>query len=260
MLVEIFGPIRPSSEITQESTIRVRKSHNSGQDFFTDITLRESRGRSGMRVEFGVSGNCQNTAERAGTVYLGHLCDLISAVTRVPIWFYLLNEDAREERMRMNQIVTSLVRDLSQLEWHWITGNLVFLQQEHPRFLAAASWYRKGLLGNDSLDDFCCFWRVIERLASTYADRARLTDANLRQHIEQLMADLSGKISIPEILRQPQTVSKLFSMRNNLSHGNEPITPALIEETEAYLKPLEDAAFAVLQGVRETQLECESAG
>ena len=151
-----------------------------------------------MRVEYTVTANSPVGAERAGAVYLSQLCDLLSVVTRSPVWFYMRDEDARDERIRMNRQAATIDRILTDSEWSWITGNLVFLRREHPRFLAAASWYRRGLIGKDSLDDFCCFWKVIERLAFSYADRSTWSDeekssAPVKKYLDQLIADLFKK-------------------------------------------------------------------
>src|ERR1019366_3074357 len=161
MTAVLFGPVRPDQSLHRQ-TQRAIKSHTEGRDFFTDITLHESRQPGSMRIEYTVTATSPSSAERAGAVYLSQLCDLLSATIRSPIRFFLPDEDAREERIRTNQKATTLDRVLTEEEWHWITGSLVFLRREHPRYLAGASWYRKGLIGGDVLDNFCCFWRVIE--------------------------------------------------------------------------------------------------
>jgi hypothetical protein len=151
---------------------------------------------------------------------------------------------------------------LTEAEWSWITGSLVFLQRKHPGFLAAGSWYRKGLMGRDSVDDFCCFWKAIERLSEKYADRTNWSDEEKRKPpikkcIGQLMSDLFDPTSIPEVLADSTSLSRIKKLRDNVSHGNTPITVELIDEATGYLKPLENAAFTVLHRVRETKLTCD---
>ena len=258
MIVDVFGPVRPHQELNRQ-TQRALKGHSGGRDFFTDITLEDARSSASMRVKYIVTATSPAGAERAGAVYLSQLCDLISAVTRSPVWFYMPDEDSREERIRMHHRASSVDRILTETEWLWITGNLVFLRREHPRFLAAASWYRKGLIGSDSIDDFCCYWRVIERLAYSYADRSNWTEdektkSPVKKCVEQLCADLFDAKAVPEVLGDRGTVSRIIKLRNDLSHGNDPITLELIDETTAYLKKLEHAAFNVLQAVRNTRL------
>jgi hypothetical protein len=260
MMVDVFGPIRPSHELHRH-TQRAIKSHNSGRDFFTDITLHDSRS-GGMRVEYTVTANSPSTAERAGAVYLSQLCDLLSVVTRSPVWFYMPDEDVRDERMRLHRRASTVDRILTEEEWSWITGNLVFLRRQHPRFLAAASWYRKGLIGRDSLEDFCCFWRVIERLGYSYASKSdwskeKKAKSNVKDCVQQLTHDLFSDSSAPNILRDQKMVSDIIQLRNDLSHGNIPITLEVIDAATSRLKPLEHAAFLVLHGIRQNCLKCQ---
>jgi hypothetical protein len=153
---------------------------------------------------------------------------------------------------------------LSEDEWSWITGNLVFLRRQHPRFLAGASWYRKGLLGNDSLDVFCCFWKVIERLALSYADKSSWSDeqrqkSSAKQCVTQLVSDLFVDEPPPNVISKTDAVGTILKLRNNLSHGNEPITLEIIEAATRYAEPLESAAYSVLKRIRQTALSDEQA-
>ena len=210
-----------------------------------------------MRIEYTVTATSLSSAERAGAVYLSQLCDLLSACIRAPIRFYLPEEDARDERIRTNRKATSLDRVLTEEEWHWITGSLVFLRREHPRYLAAASWYRKGLIGSDVLDNFCCFWRVIERLALSYADKSKLDEKDrgaAKACVTQLVAELFSSSDVPESLSADKRVAEIIRLRNDLSHGNLPITGELIDQASSHLKPLEQAAFEVLERMRRTRL------
>lgn len=262
MVVDVFGHIRPSQELNRR-TQRALKAHDGGQDFFTEITLHDTRNAGGMRVEYTVTATCPAEAERAGAVYLSQLCDLLSVVTRSPVWFYMPDEDSHEERVRMHRRAASVDRILEESEWSWITGHLVFLQREHPRFLAAASWYRKGLIGKDVLDAFCCYWRVVERLALSYAEKTSWTEeekvkSNAKKCVEQLAADLFSQEAMPSVLQEQQTVSKILKLRNDLSHGNEPITLDVIDAASTQLKGLEDAAFCMLHAVRAAKLKSDS--
>ena len=258
----VFGPIYPSQDLHRQ-TQRVLKGHSSGRDVFTDITLHDAHQRGGMVVDYTMTASSRRSAERTGAVYLSQLCDLLSVVTQLPVRFYMPDEDSRDERIRTNRRATTIDGQLTEPEWAWITGNLVFLRREHPRFMAAASWYRKGLIGSDSLDDFCCFWRVIERLAYSYADKSEWSDEDkkkppVKKCVSQLTCDLFQKASMPEVFADPDAISQIVKLRNDLSHGNIPITPEIIDTATSYLEPLEDAAFAVLNKVRLSKLVCES--
>ncbi len=264
MSVVVFGPIRPANDLLRQ-TQRALKGHTSGRDFFTDITLHDSRNAGGMRVEYTVTATSPASAERAGAVYLSQLCDLLSAVTRCPVWFYMPEEDAREERARAFHRAATVDRILTKPEWSWITGNLVFLRREHPRFLAATSWFRKGMIGRDNIDDFCCFWRVIERLAYSYANKSAWSDDDkikcpVKNLVAQLIGDLFPHKGVPAILADSDTLTQIVKLRNDLSHGNIPLTLEVIDTATSFLKPLEEAAFSVLSRIRISQLQCDSPG
>ena len=256
MTAVLFGPLRPDQNLHRR-TQRALKAHTAGHDFFTDITLHESNQPGSMRIEYTVTATSPSSAERAGAVYLSQLCDLLSASIRAPIRFYLPEEDARDERIRTYRKATSLDRVLSEEEWHWIIGSLVYLRREHPRYLAAASWYRKWLIGTDVLDNFCCYWRVIERLAFSYADKSKLVEEDRGRSkpcVTQLVAELFPSGDVPESLSADKCVAEIVQLRNDLSHGNLPITGEVIDQANSHLKPLEQAAFEVLERMKRTRL------
>jgi hypothetical protein len=169
--VTLFGPLRLAQDLNRR-TERVIKANTGDREYFTDITLRESRPNEGLVVDYFVSAKSPALAHRVGIVYLTQLCDLLSVVTECPVKFFTKDEDAREERTRNHRQPMQSRRTLTSEEWSWVTGSLVALRRDHPRFLAAASWFRKGLIGGDCLDCFCCFFRVIDRIASSYADKS----------------------------------------------------------------------------------------
>lgn len=146
---------------------------------------------------------------------------------------------------------------LTEEEWHWIIGSLVFLRREHPRFLAAASWYRKGLIGSDVLDNFCCFWRVIERVAFSYADKSKIAEKDrgkAKPCVDQLVAELFPGGDVPESLAADGRVSEIVQLRNDLSHGNIPITGEVIDQASSHLKLLEEAAYTVLDRIKRARI------
>ena len=258
MKVTLFGPLRPAADLNHR-TERVIKAHSNERDHFTEITLMDNRNAGGMVVDYFVKAHSPRSARRVGLVYLSQLCDLLSAVTQCPVKFCTQDEEAREERARLHHQSMRVNRTLTSDEWSWVTGSLAALQREHPRFLAAASWYRKGLIGNDCLDDFCCFWRVIERLAESYADKSNWPkgDGGVRKSVAQLTTDLFEIGSIPELLQDEDRVKSIITLRNNISHGNVPITIDMIETASEELEALEEAAFAVLDRMRRTKIKIE---
>lgn len=258
MKVTLFGPLRPARELHRR-TQRVIKARGESGEHFTEITLTDDRLAKGMVVEYQVRAKSPRSAKRVGMVYLSQLCDLLSAMTQCPVIFFADAEDAREERGRLFRQTMHVNRILTPNEWEWVTGALAALRHDHPRFLAAASWYRKGLIGNDCLDGFCCFWRVIERLAESYADRSAWEpdDKGVRKSVAQLTSDLFEHESAPKLLQDAERVRQVVQLRNDISHGNKPITVDMIDAASDELEFMEEAAFAVLTRVRQQKLTAE---
>lgn len=252
----LFGPVRPAQDLHRQ-TQRALKSHTGGHDFFTDVTLQRSNLPGSMEIEYTVTATSPCSAERASAVYLSQLCDLLCVTIRSPIRFLSPEEDVRDERMRTNRRASSLDRVLTAKEWHWIIGSLVFLRDKHPRYLAAASWYRKGLIGTDVLDNFCCFWRVIERIALSYVDKSMLDRedrARAKACVGQLVAELFSGGDVPDALSVDERISDIIKLRNDLSHGNIPITIDVIDQASSHLKALEEAAHGVLDRIKQTRI------
>lgn len=260
----LYGPIRPSLELDRR-TQRALKAAREDEVFFTEITLRDTRRPGLMGVEFSVSASSPRGAQRVGIVYLGQLCDLLSSTTREPVRFLMPGEDSREERMRGDRISTHIDRILTLEEWDWIIGRLVYLRQNHPRYLAASSWYRKGLCGIDPLEIACCFWRVIERLSFSYCDKTKLPVdekgkkiCSAKNCVRQFVSDRGLAEVSHGILANEDRLQKIIDMRNDVSHGNEPITPALIDDASELIQPLEEAAYRCLAAIRKTIKQTES--
>jgi hypothetical protein len=254
----LYGPIRPSRELDR-MTQRALKGERGHEEFFTEITLRDTRRSGLMGVEFSVTASSPDGAQRAGIVYLGQLCDVLSSITRQPVRFLMPGEDSREERMRGDRVSTHIDRILTHEEWNWVIGALVFLRQKHPRYLAASSWYRKGLCGIDPLEVACCYWRVIERLSLSYCDKGKLpTDGkgklvcSAKNCVRQFVTERGLAEVANGLLADEKSLNKIVELRNDVSHGNKPITPALIEDASQLIRPLEEAAYACLAVIRDT--------
>jgi hypothetical protein len=256
MRVQIYGPIKLSEDFPRQAE-RVIKARNDSGEFFTEISLVSDRHSDTIVVEYHVHAKTPDSARRVGTVYLSQLCDLLTACTQCPLQFFMDESQAREERGRNFRQPMQINRILSHDEWLWVTGSLVALREQHPRYLAAASWYRKGLIGNDVLDDFCCYWRVIERLADSYADKSTWEkgEGGVRKTVAQLTKDLFTSEYAPALLRDDERVKRVVKLRNDISHGNEPITIDMIENANQELSALEQAAFSVLEQMRKAKLE-----
>lgn len=247
---DVFGAIK----IDKDYSARVIKASLPQRDVFTDVAIVPCRRpRAAVSIKFRVYANSPSSAERVGITYLSQLLDLMSVRTRIPITFLMVNE-SNEHRGRLPLGGTAIDRVLEKDECDWITGNRAYLRKNHQRFLAAASWYRKGLNTLDVLEEFCCFWKVIERLALSYADKMEWSEDKKKKSttldvIHQLLEDLF-RTDVPKALESDEKIKTLYFLRNDISHGNREIDPEIIEDAAGYIDQMEDAAFQVLDAIR----------
>ncbi len=252
----IYGPVRPHPDLHRRVQ-RALKSYSQGNEYFTEIMLRDLQKPGLLGIDFSVTASSPAGAERAGIFYLGQLCDLLSVITRQPLKFLISGEDSQAERIRIQRTSTNVDRILAPTEWDWIIGSIVYLRSEAPRYLAAASWYRKGLCGIDPVEKYCCFWRVVERLAATYADQSILNQddkGKARFYIRQFAIDFSLTTIADGLLSDQKKLAKFINIRNDISHGNVPITAEMIDSTAAMLGHAEEIAFQALKVVRRAKL------
>ena len=107
------------------------------------------------------------------------------------------------------------------------------------------------------LDNFCCFWRVIERVAFSYADKSKIAEKDrgkAKPCVTQLVAELFPGDDVPEALSADARIGEIMQLRNDLSHGNIPITGEVIDQASSHLKPLEEAAHEVLELIKRTRI------
>jgi hypothetical protein len=79
-----------------------------------------------------------------------------------------------------------------------------------------------------------------------------------RQCVNQLTSDLFELDDTPELLADQHRVDAVIELRDDISHGNHPISVEMIELASAETDALEEAAFRVLETIRVKRLQAES--
>ncbi len=74
--------------------------------------------------------------------------------------------------------------------------------------------------------------------------------------VAQLRDDIFPKNA--SAILDDKTVSEIVKLRNDISHGNVPITPDIIDAASNFIPQLEDVAFSILTRLRETTLVADS--
>jgi len=245
--LNIHGAIKLDPQLNRSSS-RALKSATQESETYTQIALREAPNSNHMRmgyfaIAFTVKAPTQNEALDSGLVYASQLCDLLSFVTRVGTE-HEVDEESRISQARRTRHTATADRMLKKEEWNFIIGSLPHLHANEPRFMAACSWYRRGLSSDEVTEKLCCFWRVIERCALSYQDKSQLEDRRTKPIINAFCKDWFTKA--PALLESEEKKNKTYELRNTISHGNEPLSPKLIEQCSVLIEELEEAAYQTL--------------
>jgi hypothetical protein len=250
---KIHGAIKLAERLHRSST-RALKAASDESEIYTQIMLREAPNAQHMRmgyfsVAFTVKAKTQQGALDAGTVYVSQLCDLLSFVTRVGTE-HEVDEESRLAQNRRSRYAPTADRLLAEQEWLWIIGSLPHLHLKESRFMSACSWYRRGIGADEITERLCCLWRVIERCAFSYSDQSDLEqkDKGRTKAVVKAFRDQFFE-SPPELMRDDDRWIKAFDLRNDISHGNEPLSPKLIGCCSELLDDLEDSAHKTLKAV-----------
>lgn len=248
---KIHAPIKLHQSLHRQTRSAIKVA-NEDSIITTNITLREAPNERNVRygyfsVIFTVSASTQKKALDAGKVYASQLCDLLSFITRVSAQPEI-DEDSRNTVNPRSRFAPTADRLLLAEEWDWIIRSLANLNLKEPQLMAACSWYRRGLCCDDVTEKICCYWRVIERCAISccnelgtdgYIKIIPTVDKFIKEYISKPCALLANKKNWKEV----------YSLRNIISHGSEPLSPRLIDKCSSYEEETEEAAYCALSNV-----------
>lgn len=238
------GPLRMNAELSRRSSWSLT-SHFSNE--INAPVFRISEKPTGeLLVEFAVTARSRTAAEAIGQEYAEQICDLLSAITQSTL---------RCRPERSSEATCDAVpscessgpvtkRELTVSEWDWVAESLVGLRLRHPQFVSAAGWQRKALLSDDPLEQFCCYFQVIERVASAYAPVTAFPfvgDPRLPE--DNLLSTLSSELC-------HTALRKVNALRDRVMSGKRPNSPELVNGIREILPNARSAATLVLDTVR----------
>src|ERR1022692_1943294 len=93
-----------------------------------------------------------------------------------------------------------------------------------------------------------------ERMRGIY--RSQGVAAGYGACVVQLVAELFPEGDVPESLSADKRIGEIIQLRNELSHGNVPITGEVIDQASGHLQALEQAAYEVLERFKRTRVSC----
>ncbi|MFQ3612094.1 MAG: hypothetical protein SNJ68_00085 [Cyanobacteriota bacterium] len=256
---KIYGAIKLDTDLNRRRTSAI-KAVSKDSIKFTEITLREAPNERHKRSGYfsailTLQAETRRDSLRIGRVYAGQLCDLLSYITKVAV-YYEITDDG-EDRISPRGTSSSLAsyRLLLAKEWDWILECNPWLRANEPRFVAACSWYRRALCCDDITEQLCCYWRVIEGCADSYARAFSSVPDDLKSW-KNLPIKQKINIFIENFVDHPNGLladederSRVYRLRNIISHGEEPLSHKLIESCSNYVDACGEAAHTSLESV-----------
>lgn len=189
--IRLAGDLVMDGELSRRSAWSLTSRFEGSQS--AEFQLTEDAARQ-LQLGFTITARSQLSAEVTGRDYANQICDLLAAVTSTAMQPIEDGVPTTSGRPRTDPAGLCSQRELTKAEWDWVADSLLRLKINHPVYLAAAGWFRRGLLTEDPFESFCCCFQVIERIALGYG-REPLPDvddvpAADRQLLASLATDL----------------------------------------------------------------------
>ena len=124
--------------------------------FYSDIML--SKSPYGINATITAYADNPEDAERVAYLYFGRMRDVLSLNSSVPIRLNIGhgNSVGRKPNIRRRVIRHSKIKTAFNMART--------VEKEHKKILRAISWYSKGKLSHNTLDQFLAYWSVIKYL------------------------------------------------------------------------------------------------
>ena len=180
-------------------------------------------------------------AERVAYVYFGRMRDVLSLNSDVPIRLNIGhgNSVGRKPNMRRRVIRHSEIKTAFNMARTF--------EKEHKKILRAISWYSKGKLSHNTLDQFLAYWSVIEILANEYHKATGRTDAGIINKAYQCFIDYLGETEqwgLPS-----RWINETYEKRNMIVHGAEDFTIEAIIKYSDEIPLLEGTASRLIKAI-----------
>lgn len=227
---------------------------NGGKAYVRDnVEVREVKLHAGLEVIVVLKGNYGDDIENIATSLTDRILDMFSftavAQCEVPrlISHISINDNGTSfgtfyqtpdpDSTIVNGTPRTINEDIFNVVWKACDGN-----QAEQRVLLALQWFRKAIREKYIIDQFVSYWTALE-----------ITNSTLRNIIERR----TGK-KLPEW--KPVTdifASKVESVgfkelkraRNDILHGNKPISPEFMARIRTYIIPIRNAIVYLVGGI-----------
>ncbi|WP_106449776.1 methylamine utilization protein MauJ [Trichococcus alkaliphilus] len=231
---EMIGPITMDRQISFQQ----EKGFHMNQ-FYSDIQL--SKSPYGINATITAYADNPEDAERIAYVYFGRMRDVLSLNSDVPIRLNIGhgNSVGRKPNIRRRVIRHSEIKTAFNMARTF--------EKEHKKILRAISWYSKGKLSHNTLDQFLSYWSVIEILANEYHKPTQRTNHGVINKAYQSFLDYFGEIEqwgLPA-----RWINDTYEKRNMIVHGAEDFTIEAIIKYSDEIPLLEGTASRLIKAI-----------
>jgi hypothetical protein len=212
-----------------------------------ELRLRETF-RSDVKIHFADEGfklTCTvgtQTSERAHQVallFIGKMLDVMSVKVNLPLFVSSANSPYK--------IVRAVKGVLNQHDFKSSFIAARKINNEHPTFLRALNWYRKGLYTEDPFDKFLAFWNSISVVGTKYYNPSDRTTGSINQIwdcFSQLWGTNSSKWKLTN--GNPKWINEHQELRNHIAHGVIPIEPENVDDVLSKITNVKEVAYQFL--------------
>ncbi len=230
---------------------RQQKGFDPVNPFYINIEVEKLR-TGGFRATVEARAIDEQLARRAAVFFLGRALDVLAFRLDLPLFVSLTDQEPRSAASRhetRRRIKPQEIEDA-----FWAADELEMTQ---PPFLTSLSWYRKGLYTEDPLDQYKAYWIAIERVASSYyavvdgaaqKKASRGTRIGIKMRVSACFSALWGPLERwpSHVPKESSWVNDTCDVRNDIAHGNKPVTIDTVASVVEKLDTLKRVAHTFL--------------
>jgi hypothetical protein len=244
-IVQLFidGPV----SIQRAIRFQHPKGFGRSRQFYSDIGIQPIS--SGLRMSVTAYARESDLARKAALVFVGEMLDVLASEKRLPLRLSLYDSRAADRD------VHSVKRVLEERNFSEAFNSARSLSEEHPTFLRALGWYRKGLITEDPLDRFLALWNSIEIVAGKYHPTSPETKKGSKSQIWECFKVLWNECpKWPIIPDQQDWIDENYELRNQIAHGTASVDIDQVERAMAKAETIREVAQLFLKEWREQHL------
>jgi hypothetical protein len=214
--LEVSGPI----SIRERQAMRALKGER--KPFFTQIQIRKTR--NGVNINVVARARSQQGASDAAAYFVGLALDVLSLRTDLPLYLNLQNPVFRTEPSHAKRII-----DRQEWEEAFWDGQAYAIQR--PTYSRALSWYRKGLTGENPIDQLLAFWAGLESIGSQFHEKNERTNQGTVNQICNCFDQLWGTVETWKVIPQKaKAINEFNDYRSKIAHGGMRVDVERIRE------------------------------